>query len=73
MRHFNISNAQAPAIFPLHSYLEVCHGLEMYENKMNISNYETINPSPAEYKLKIQEALSRAPTHLELLTHLQKT
>jgi tryptophan halogenase len=73
LRHFNISNAQAPAIFPLHSYLEVCNGLEMYENKMNISNYETIKPSPAEYKLKIQEALSRAPTHLELLTHLQKT
>jgi tryptophan halogenase len=72
LRHYNINNALAPAIFPLHSYLEVCHGLEMYENRMNIKHYEDIKPSPRDYKIQINEAMLRAPTHLELLTHLQK-
>ena len=72
IKKYDIEDALTPSIFPLHSYLEVCGGLGLFEKPMNITNYENITPSPNEYKELINKVIQTVPTHQELLTHLQK-
>lgn len=72
LKHYHIDNVVTPAVFPLHSYLEVCNGLQLFEEPMNITNYENIEPSPKEYKELISKIIQTVPSHRELLNHLQK-
>lgn len=72
IRSIDVVNYHAVTFFPLHSYLVVANGLEMFTKKFNLSYFENFNPSINQYKNMIEELCTKAPYHKDLITHLQK-
>jgi len=56
--------------FPLPSFLQVCHGLQLFEKVDNMSIYDNVKPSPNEYKEIIDRFALTALKHKDFLISL---
>ena len=55
----------------MYSYLEVGHGLEIFEKQFNLKYFD-VRPTTSEYRSIVYEMFSKAPTHVDFLNHLNK-
>jgi tryptophan halogenase len=72
IRYYHFNDIFTPAVFPMHSYLQVGNGLGMFKNKFKLDFLDNINPTVDEYKAIVDQAFETAPYHIDLLKHLQK-
>jgi hypothetical protein len=70
LRYYQINDSMCPSTFQLTSYLWICNGLELFENRGNISGYENIDPSPEVYNAIINSIIEQAPDHKTFLLSL---
>ena len=70
LRYFNTESVTTTGNFPLNSYLQVCEGLGIFENDVNIKQYENIVPQPADYKRTVDQLYDQAIKHNEFLKRL---
>ena len=68
LRQYHVSDTLCPSHFPLMSYLWVCEGLGLFENRGNVAGYENIEPHPEIYRAIIDEYINHvAKDHTEFL------
>jgi tryptophan halogenase len=67
MRFYDIFQTKVCATFDRNSYLQVCHGLEFFENLPNMENYDNVVPGPEEYKKMIAQSFQLAQTHKKII------
>jgi len=70
-RHFDFKKEKTTANFPLTSFLQVGHGLELIEKDFNLTNLDQLNPSVKEYQQLINNAVSDSITLKDLLMRLK--
>ena len=70
LRYSQINDAMCPGSFPLMSYLWICNGLELFDSRGNVTNYENIEPSPEKYKEIIESFIENAPDQKNFLSSL---
>jgi tryptophan halogenase len=70
LRYYQINDSMCPSTFQLTSYLWICNGLELFENRGNISGYENIDPSPEVYNAIINSIIEQASDHKTFLSSL---
>lgn len=63
VRYFDIDNVKTTVSFPQYSFLQVCNGLEIFENKINFHGYGNLTPSTETYKKIVDELSSNSPDH----------
>ena len=68
LKFYNLRSASLPSYFALRSYLHVCAGLGLFEQKMTINNLDILQPSASDYKAMIEESLQNCMTHAEFLS-----
>jgi tryptophan 7-halogenase len=57
--------------FPMSSFLQVGYGLEIFEKRPNITNYENIQPNIDMHGSYVDAHVREAPTHREMLNILK--
>jgi len=70
LRHHQINDPMCPSKFPIMSYLWICQGLELFESRGNLLEYENVEPSPEIYKEIINHAINNAPDHKTILNSI---
>jgi hypothetical protein len=70
LRYSQINDAMCPGSFPLMSYLWICNGLELFDSRGNVANYENVVPSPDTYKEIIESFIENAPDQKNFLSSL---
>jgi len=70
LRYFNTMDTKTTGNFSLNSFLQVAHGLNIFENDINISGYENIIPPPHDYKIIIEKISQGAVKHKDFLDNL---
>jgi len=58
--------------FQMISFIQVANGLEIFDEEINIKNYENINPSPLEYKKIIDDLIQKSVSHKTFIENLTK-
>jgi len=71
MRPFMFDNSEVTGRFPMSSYLQVGYGLNVFDRKPNITNYENIQPDIDTHGAYVDAHVKQAPTHKEVLTTLK--
>jgi len=71
MRQFMFRGSLETGRFPMSSYLQVGYGLEIFEKKPNITNYENIQPDIDAHGSYVDAHVRDAPSHREVLTILK--
>jgi tryptophan halogenase len=70
LRYSQINDSMCPGSFPLMSYLWICNGLELFDSRGNVTNYENIVPPPDTYKEIIESFIENAPDQKNFLSSL---
>jgi tryptophan halogenase len=70
LRFFNTSEIINTNTFPVSSYLKVGKGLNLFEKKINLSQYENLTPSIKEYKKIVDKNVKIAKNHKTFLKEL---
>jgi tryptophan halogenase len=71
MRPFMFTDSLATGRFPMSSYLQVGYGLDIFEKKPNIINYENIQPNIDVHGSYVDAHVMQAPTHKDVLAMLK--
>lgn len=70
LRYNQIVDGMCPGKFPLMSYLWICNGLDLFNNRGNLTNYENIEPQPEIYRAIIDSTIKNAPDQKKFLSSL---
>lgn len=71
LQYHYLQKQNCPAIFPLMSWLWICKGLHLIEEKINQKGYERLTPSPMQYRQEIDHMINYAPDHRQFLENLK--
>lgn len=71
MRPFMFLDSSTTGRFPMSSYLQVGYGLDIFEKKPNITNYENIQPDIDTHGAYVDAHVRQAPTHKDVLATLK--
>ena len=71
MRQFMFRGSLETGRFPMSSYLQVGYGLEIFEKKPNITNYENIQPDIDAHGSYVDAHVRDAPLHRDVLAMLK--
>ena len=72
IRYYDFVNMKRSSGFALSSYLQICAGLGIFENKLNNAPYANISPTPEEYKHMIDINCEQGISHREFLKMISR-
>lgn len=70
LRYHQLSTSMRPANFPLMSYLWITNGLGLIEHTAHMQVYDTVTPSPEDYKNLTDEWIATAPDQRKFLSSI---